>query len=120
MFSIISDGVNTKIGTIFSDYKYFYSWNTKNTKKNKKGFSSLTNVIEGPLSRKNIVSIISNFIYFPDRSSEHEKYLSRYPQFYGAKDIYQSVLKNKRPHGNGKGGTYFGATGVVKHSQCFT
>lgn len=114
-FSVISDGVNTKVGTVFSDYEYFYTWKDKNNKEtSNKGFSSLINFTDGLLDKYNLLNVISKFIYFPDVSLENEKYLARYPQYYGALAMLNSVIKNKQPDGDGKGGTYFGATGSGK------
>ena len=115
MFSVISDGVNTKIGTVFSDYEYFYTWKDKNNlNKTEVGFSSLINFTEGLMDTKNLLMVLENFIYFPDKSSKKEKFFCRYPQYYGATALHKSILENKQPEGDGKGGTYFGATGSGK------
>ena len=57
--SVISDGANTKLGTIFSKYKYFYAWNKANEKdKASNGISSLFTMIEGVFSKERILQII--------------------------------------------------------------
>jgi len=38
----------------------------------------------------------------------------RYPQYYAARRLYDNIKKAQKPHGDGKGGTYFGATGSGK------
>jgi len=115
MFSVISDGVNTKVGSTFSDYKYFFTWkNKKDNEKNNLGFSSLTDFVEDLMDINNFLKILESFIYFPDTSTSKEKYLCRYPQFYAANILHESILENKHPDGSGKGGTYFGATGSGK------
>jgi len=58
--------------------------------------------------------IIRNFIYLPDKSTTDEKIVCRYPQYYAAKKLYQNIIKHQKPDGDGKGGTYFGATGCGK------
>ncbi len=58
--------------------------------------------------------MIRNFIYFPDASKKDEKILCRYPQYYAANKLYQNIKIHRRPEGDGKGGTYFGATGCGK------
>lgn len=35
----------------------------------------------------------------------------RYPQYYAARALYDNIKFAQKPTGNGKGGTYFGATG---------
>ena len=47
--------------------------------------------------------------------SKHEvKIVCRYPQFYAVNKLYDHILEHKKPEGDGKGGTYFGATGCGK------
>lgn len=58
--------------------------------------------------------IIRHFIYIPDSSKKNEKIVCRYPQYYAARGLYESIRKAQKPDGDGKGGTYFGATGCGK------
>lgn len=37
-----------------------------------------------------------------------------YPQYYAAKKLYENIKNHRLPNGDGKGGTYFGATGCGK------
>jgi type I restriction enzyme R subunit len=65
-------------------------------------------------NQQRLVDIIQNFIYMPDSSKWDDKIVCRYPQYYASRKLYENIKKNQRPHGNGKGGTYFGATGCGK------
>ena len=47
-------------------------------------------------------------------SKDDTKIVCRYPQYYAARKIFENIKLNMRPDGNGKGGTYFGATGCGK------
>jgi len=58
--------------------------------------------------------VIRNFIFFPDSSKKEEKIVCRYPQYYAATKLYANICEHRRPQGDGKGGTYFGATGCGK------
>jgi type I restriction enzyme, R subunit len=60
------------------------------------------------------LDVIRNFVYLPDTSRKEEKILCRYPQYYAATKLYRSILQHMKPEGDGKGGTYFGATGCGK------
>ena len=114
-FCIISDGINNKIGTIFSNYEFFYSW--RRIRENEIldfNHDTLISLIKGVIAPKRLLDIIQNFIFFPDTSDKKQKIICRYPQYYAAKNIYKNILKNIRPKGSGKGGTYFGATGCGK------
>ncbi|ADD69419.1 type I site-specific deoxyribonuclease, HsdR family [Denitrovibrio acetiphilus DSM 12809] len=115
-FCIISDGVNNKAGSFFAPYEFYYSWRkiTGDESIEKDGIDSLFTMINGMFDKDRLREIVRNFIYFPDSSSREEKVLCRYPQYYAATKLYKNILKQRRPHGDGKGGTYFGATGCGK------
>ncbi|MEE9337962.1 MAG: DEAD/DEAH box helicase family protein [Methylococcaceae bacterium] len=70
------------------------------------------------LHQNRLKDIIQNFIYIPDSSKKDEKIVCRYPQYYAARTLYESFKKAEKrldgSGGNGKGGTYFGATGCGK------
>ena len=113
--SFISDGANTKLGTIFTPYEYYYSWNKANeTDKVVNGISSLITMIKGAFSPERILAILRDFIYYPESDSEETAIVCRYPQFFAAKAMAENVKKHLKPNGDGKGGTYFGATGCGK------
>ena len=42
------------------------------------------------------------------------KIVCRYPQYYAASKLYHNIKAHRKPIGDGKGGTYFGATGCGK------
>ncbi|MGC1631394.1 MAG: HsdR family type I site-specific deoxyribonuclease, partial [Gelidibacter sp.] len=115
-FLVISDGVNTKSGTLFSPYEFFYAWNkiTGYEKKALDGIPSMFALIQGMLNRERLVHILHHFILFPDNSKRETKILARYPQYYAAIKLYDNIGLHQKPKGDGKGGTYFGATGCGK------
>lgn len=61
-----------------------------------------------------MLEVIKDFIYFPDNSDKDLKIVCRYPQFFAANKLYENIKAHLRPEGDGKGGTYFGATGCGK------
>tara|TARA_R110002049_G_scaffold309169_1_gene517843 strand:+ start:111 stop:2612 length:2502 start_codon:yes stop_codon:yes gene_type:complete len=71
-------------------------------------------LVQGMLHQKRLRDIIQNFIFIPDTSKKDEKIVCRYPQYYAARTLYETIKKAEKPKGNGKGGTYFGATGSGK------
>lgn len=113
---VISDGVNNKVGSLFAPYEFFYSWRKieGNEKLEKDGIDSLFTMVNGLFNKERFIDLIHNFIYFPDTSTKEEKIVPRYPQYYAANKLLKSIKRNMKPHGNGKGGTYFGATGCGK------
>ena len=114
-FCVISDGVNNKAGSFFSPYEFLYAWRKiEGMDSEVDGISSLYTLIQGMFNQQRLIDIIQNFIYMPDSSKRDDKIVCRYPQYYASRKLYENIKKNQRPHGNGKGGTYFGATGCGK------
>lgn len=114
-FCIISDGVNNKAGSFFSPYEFFYAWRrVAGLAKDVDGIDSMFTLIQGMFHKNRLRDIIRNFIYIPDSSKKNEKIVCRYPQYYAARTLYDNIKKAQKPDGNGKGGTYFGATGCGK------
>jgi HsdR family type I site-specific deoxyribonuclease len=126
-FCVISDGVNNKAGSFFAPYEFYYAWRrNRNTKlplgaedpnqelSESQGISSMYTMIEGMFNKNTLRDIIRNFIYIPDSSKNNEKIVCRYPQYYAARALFESIKKAQKPEGDGKGGTYFGATGCGK------
>ena len=114
-FCVISDGVNNKSGSFFAPYEFFYGWRrVAGLAKDVDGIDSMFTLIQGMFHKNRLRDIIRNFIYIPDSSKKNEKIVSRYPQYYAARALYDNIKKAQKPEGNGKGGTYFGATGCGK------
>lgn len=113
--SMISDGANTKLGSIFTPYEFYYSWNKANeTDTVANGISSLKTMIEGAFAPSRLLAVLRDFIFYPDDSKKSEAIVCRYPQYFAANKMLASIKEHMRPDGDGKGGTYFGATGCGK------
>lgn len=113
--SVISDGANTKMGSIFTPYPYYYAWNKANDKdKVSNGVSSLFTMIEGAFAKDRVTKLLRDFVFYPDDSKKSEAIVCRYPQFFAANKMLSNIKRHLRPSGDGKGGTYFGATGCGK------
>lgn len=114
-FVVISDGANNKYGSLFSPYDFFYAWRKVNPDdKELDGINSLVTMIQGLFRKDRLLAVIKDFIYFPDNSDKDLKIVCRYPQFFAANKLFENIKTHLRPEGDGKGGTYFGATGCGK------
>ncbi len=113
---VISDGVNSRMGSLFAPYEYFYTWRkvTGDETIEQDGINALHTMIQGLFDKDRLRQVIRHYIYFPDVSKQEMKVVCRYPQFYAATKLYQSIKAHRKPEGDGKGGTYFGATGCGK------
>ena len=114
-FVVISDGVNNKYGSLFADYDYFYAWNKVDDEEAlAEGINSLYSMVKGLFRKDRILGIVKDFIFFPDTSKNNLKVVCRYPQYFAATKLLDNIKVHQRPEGDGKGGTYFGATGCGK------
>ncbi|MGI6395518.1 MAG: type I restriction endonuclease subunit R [bacterium] len=114
-FCVISDGVNSKAGSFFASYEFYYAWRrVAGLAKDVDGIDSMFTLIQGMFNRNRLRDIVRNFIFMPDKSRKEEKIVCRYPQYYAARALFDNIKKAQKPQGDGKGGTYFGATGSGK------
>ena len=110
-FVVISDGVNNKYGSLFSPYDFFYTWRkVEADDKATDGINSLLTMVKGLFRKDRLLSVIK------DSSKNEKKVVCRYPQFFATHKLFENIrLHSKlREGGDGKGGTYFGATGCGK------
>lgn len=113
-FIVISDDANSKYGSLFRPYDFFYAWRKINSEdKELDGINSLITMIKGLFAKERLLAVIKDFIYFPDNSDKDLKIVCRYPQFFAATILFENIKKMSL-HGDRKGGTYFGATGCGK------
>ena len=116
-FVVISDGVNSKYGSLFTPYDYFYAWRkVESEDKATDGISSLLTMIQGLFRKERLLSVIKDFVFLPDSSKKEQKIVCRYPQFFATHKLFNNIRQHCRLNadGDGKGGTYFGATGCGK------
>ncbi len=114
-FVVISDGANSKYGSLFAPYEFFYAWRKVNDdEREMDGINSLFTMIDGLFVKSRLLAVVKNFIYFPDATDKSTKVVCRYPQFFAANNLFENVKAHMKPNGDGKGGTYFGTTGCGK------
>ena len=113
----ISDGVKTRLGTVRTPYEHFYAWRRVNDgdKVSTFPFEETKTMIQGVYTPARFLEIFRDYIYFQDTSydSDEREIVCRYPQFFAARLLKQSIIKSIKEK-SGKGGTYFGATGCGK------
>ncbi|MDU9049829.1 MAG: HsdR family type I site-specific deoxyribonuclease [Candidatus Electrothrix sp. Rat3] len=113
---IISDGVNSRLGSLFAAYEHFSAWRkvTGYEPQIQDGINSLHTLLQGLFNKDRLRQMLRHFIFFPDASKEEVKVVCRYPQFYATLKLFAHIKAHRRPQGDGKGGTYFGTTGCGK------
>ena len=117
-FVVISDGVNNKVGSLFAPYEFFYGWHKAEATDSvlDGAFDSMFTMMHGLFRRERLLDVLHNFIFLPDTPKGEDKIVCRYPQYFATTQLFNNILKHSRlnPDGDGKGGTYFGATGDRK------
>jgi type I restriction enzyme R subunit len=114
-FIVISDGVNNKYGSLFAKYDYFYAWRkTDDGMKEVDGINSLYSMVKGLFRKDRLLAVVKDFVFFPDSAKNETKVVCRYPQYFAATKLFDNIKLHMKPQGDGKGGTYFGATGCGK------
>jgi len=115
--SVISDGANARLGTIFTEYEYYYAWKkVENEDISTAGLAEMITLVRGSLAPHRLTEIIRDYVYYPDTSNSKEmEVVCRYPQFFATRKLFDNIRRSlKSAGGDGKGGTYFGATGCGK------
>src|SRR3990172_2765395 len=110
-FIIISNGIESKVGTITGAYEHFNEW--KKVKDEKElGKVSLETVIKGTCEPVRLLDIIENFILFDDSRGERVKAIARYFQFFGVNRAFEQV--ENRDKNKGRLGVFWHTQGSGK------
>ncbi len=123
--AVISDGANSRMGTQFTPEEYFYAWKkVENSDPNGRvGIDEMETLVKGALAPARFLEILRDYVYFADEAMAQKEIeiVCRYPQFFASRMLRESIFKALYSRGgNGKGGTYFGATGCGKtHTMLF-
>lgn len=116
--SCISDASNTRLGTTYTPYTHYYAWKKVENEDvtAPMGVPELQTLIEGAYRPERLLTLLRDFCYFPDlEAGKEEEIVCRYPQFFATRKLLAHIESHVRSNGgDGKGGTYFGATGCGK------
>ncbi len=115
--AMISDGVKTRLGTVFTPYEHFYAWRRveNDDRISTGGFDEAATMVRGVYAPARFLELFRDYILFQDSGYDRDEkeIVCRYPQFFATRLLRESILESVRRH-SGKGGTYFGATGCGK------
>ena len=110
-FIIISNGIETKVGTLTSAFEHFNEWK-KIKSEDEEGRVSLETVIKGTCEPSRLLDIVENFTLFDDSFRERIKAISRYFQLLGVNQAFEQI-KN-RDKNNGRLGVFWHTQGSGK------
>ncbi|HEV2173117.1 MAG TPA: type I restriction endonuclease subunit R, partial [Nitrospira sp.] len=81
-FLILSNGADSKVGTITSGWEFFSEWKKVNSE-GEEGFVSLETVLRATCAKDRLLDLIENFIAFQDLPGGFVKLLARNHQYLG-------------------------------------
>lgn len=110
-FVILSNGIETKVGSTFAPWQFFNEWKRINDE-GEEGVVSLETVIRGLCPPDKLLDVVENFIVFEEEKSGLVKKLAKNHQFLGVNRAIVEVINSKeRPEGEA------GRLGVFWHTQ---
>ena len=109
-FNVISDGLDTRVGTITSDFTRYMVWKSENGEKpDESNVNYFTKVINGMFPKERLLDIIRNFIVFQDIKGKTIKILAGYHQYFAVRKAVERTHKAIEEHSR--------KVGVVWHTQ---
>ena len=109
-FNVISDGINTKVGTITADYTRYMSWKSENGEKPQENATDFfTIALNGMFPKERLLDIIQHFIVFQDIGGKTVKILAGYHQYFA---VHKAVESTRQALADKTG-----RAGVVWHTQ---
>lgn len=85
-FNVISDGLDTRIGTITSDFTRYMVWKSENGEKpEESGVNHFSTLINGVFPKARLLDILRNFIVFQNIKGKTIKIIAGYHQYFAVR-----------------------------------
>jgi type I restriction enzyme, R subunit len=114
-FLVLSNGGDTKVGTVTSDWEFFSEWKKINSE-GEEGSVSLETVIRGMCTKERLLDLIENFVAFQDKPGGFVKLLARNHQYLGVNNALARMveLRQAPPEERGRLGVFWHTQGSGK------
>jgi type I restriction enzyme R subunit len=109
-FIVLSNGIDTKVGTVTSPYKFFLDW--KRIEEEEEGVVSLDTVLRGTCAPHRLMDIFENFLLFDSSRGDIVKLMAKNHQYIGVNRVIENV--NNIEDLKGKLGVYWHTQGSGK------
>lgn len=109
-FLILSNGVESKVGTLGSKYEFFHEW--KRLDETEQGSVALETMLRGICKKENFLDLLENFILFDHSGGRTTKILARNHQYLGVNEAVKAYEARKLK--NGKLGVFWHTQGSGK------
>jgi len=107
-FIILSNGTDSKIGSISAEWEHFNDWKKINSE-GEEGIISLETMIWGTCLPERLLDIVENFTLFSDAGGGLVKLVAKNHQYLGVKNVIDALVKARDSAG--------GRLGVFWHTQ---
>ena len=109
-FNVISDGLDTRIGTITSDFTRYMAWKSENGEHPETSdVNYFTKLLNGVFPKERLLDLIQNFILFKSAEGRTAKIIAGYHQYFAIKKAVERTRKAIEEKSN--------KVGVVWHTQ---
>ena len=114
-FLVLSNGAETKVGTITSGWEFFSEWKKINSE-GEEGTVSLETVIRGMCTKERLLDLIENFVAFQDLPGGFIKLLARNHQYLGVNSalLHMEELRHAPREERGRLGVFWHTQGSGK------
>ena len=109
-FLILSNGLESKVGTLGSKYEFFHEW--KRLSEQEQGSVALETMLRGICKKENFLDLLENFILFDHSGGHTAKILARNHQYLGVNEAVKAY--QARQLNNGKLGVFWHTQGSGK------
>ncbi|EOS41676.1 HsdR family type I site-specific deoxyribonuclease [Lachnospiraceae bacterium MD335] len=109
-FLILSNGLQSKVGTLASKYEFFHEWKRLNEQET--GSVALETMLRGICNRANFLDLLENFILYDHSGGTTVKILARNHQYLGVNEVVKAYEARKL--NNGKLGVFWHTQGSGK------
>ena len=110
VFLILSNGLESKVGTLGSKYEFFHEW--KRLEEKEQGSVALETMLRGICKKENFLDLLENFILFDHSGGHTAKILARNHQYLGVNEAVKAY--EARRLNNGKLGVFWHTQGSGK------
>ena len=93
-FIILSNGSDSKIGSISAEWEHFNDWKKINSE-GEEGIISLETMIWGTCLPERLLDIVENFTLFSDAGGGPVKFIAKNHQYLGVKNAIDALVKAK-------------------------
>lgn len=105
-FIILSNGTDSRVGTVTSPYKFFLEW--KRIKEDEEGEVSLDTMLRGTCDKARLLDLFENFVLFDGEGEDLAKIMAKNHQFIGVNKVIEQAKNIEQLEGK---------LGVFWHTQ---